>query len=373
MKAIVIHRASHNKTTMKSRLPRVLLVLMALAGAAGAAAVYVGPDRAREAWRSLQAAISPSSSTPAGRSAGDQLTARPEPLPRASAESRLEEPPAPPAEGKRLIPRASGRQAAVIKSAGPASVPVGAPAPVPAPAAAADPAVAQAPARRDAKAEPISKERPAAVTLAAAAFEFPADDAGRLLADKLTPPREVPLSPTPFVREPRPRPSGMPDDLKRDVAKLPPAGSGAATVVVGDERRSPQRGEPALDRPPLAAEADPARPQRLLWPAAPLAYVSSANPDETPALRYVGLPTTEAVTPQEDPTADSTRAALLAGRSVPMPVPPPPLRLTIPDPFENARVVELANPPAERDPPEPSFQRPQPPSLPMAEMPKKKP
>jgi hypothetical protein len=163
----------------------------------------------------------------------------------------------------------------------------------------------------------------------------------------------------------------MPEELKPHVAPLPPAGSGAATIVVGDERKTPQRAQPAFDRPPLAADADPQRPQRVLWPAAALAYAPSANPDATPSLRYVGLPIPDTVTPQDDPTSESARAALLAGTSVPAPVPPPPLRLTIPDPFENVRVVQLANPPAERDPPEPSFQRPQPPPLPVPELPKK--
>jgi hypothetical protein len=153
---------------------------------------------------------------------------------------------------------------------------------------------------------------------------------------------------------------------------LPPAVSQPATVIVQAERRSPQRGQAAIDRPPLAAEADPARPARPTWPPAPLAYAPSANPDAVPALRYVGLPVSDKVTPQDDPTAESGRAALLAGTSIPKPSPPPPLRLTIPDPFENARVVQLANPPAERDPPEPSFQRPQPPALPMPETPKPK-
>jgi hypothetical protein len=214
----------------------------------------------------------------------------------------------------------------------------------------------------------IAAKEPSAAAALAAAFEFPADESGRLLAERLTPPRQVPLAPTPFVQTPRPRPGGMP---------VPPAVAAPAPLVIGDERRSPQRGQPAVDRPPLAAEADPVRPQRPTWPAAALAYVSSPSADAVPALRYVGLPPSDMVTPRDDPAADSARAALLAGTSIPAPVPPPALRPTIPDPFPHARVVALQSPPAERDPPESSFQRPQPdaarPSVPSPVCPDRRP
>jgi hypothetical protein len=205
----------------------------------------------------------------------------------------------------------------------------------------------------------------AAAADASGAFLFPTDDSGRLLADRLTPPRDVPLAPTPYVREPRPRPTGMPDDLAPHLAKLPPPLPADAPVVLADERKSPVRPQPAVDRPPLAAEADPALPQRPTWPAQALAYAPSPDPNAVPPLRYVGLPVADVPTPQDDPAAESSSRAVLAGTAAPAPIAPPPLRLTIADPFENARVVQLANPPADRDPPEPAFARPQPPPMPM--------
>ena len=86
-------------------------------------------------------------------------------------------------------------------------------------------------------------------------------------------------------------------------ARLPPPAPASAPVVVGAERRPSQRGQPALDHPPLAAEPDPARPQRPAWPAASLAYAPSVNAEAVPSLRYVGLPVADTVTPQDDPTA----------------------------------------------------------------------
>ncbi len=342
----------------KSKLPRLLFALVVLLGAAMAVAVYVAPDRAREAWRSVQAKLDALSTVPAEPDARPE-SLRPAPPQSTSVPARLEKPAPAAVGGKAVVQPASARKVTAAKATEPAS------------AGAEGPAGAEAKAGAI-KSEPSGAPARATAALAEGSFEFPADESGRLLAERLTPPRQLPLAPAPYVREPQPRPAGMPDDLRPHVAKLPPVVSGPATVVVGDERRTPQRRQAAMDRPPLAAEADPARPQRPLWPAAPLAYTPSANPDVAPALRYVGLPVAEAVTPQDDPSADVSRKALLSGTSIPAPAPPPFLRLTIPDPFETARVVQLANPPAERDPPEPSFQRPQPPPLPMPEPAKKK-
>jgi hypothetical protein len=343
-------------------LARVLLAVLILLGTAAAIAVYVAPDRAREAWRSLQArveawstrSVEPGGSDGAPRTVPTNVNADP----RRSL-------PSPASSGKPLVQPASARKESAVRPATATGEPDRQP------IAAPNVLIAQLPPQAKAKADPSPSDAPPAAAQGDGPFQFPADAAGRLLADRLTPPRDVPLAPTPFVREPRPRSASMLDELKPHVAPLPPAGPGAAAVVIGDERRPPQRGQPAFDRPPLAAEADPQRPQRALWPAAPLAYAPSANSEATPALKYVGLPVADTVTAQDDPTADSARTALLAGTSVPPPVPPRPLRLAIPDPFENARVVQLVNPPAERDPPEPSFQRPQPPLLPVPE-PKKK-
>jgi hypothetical protein len=418
----------------KRRLLQIGLVFAALLGAALAIVVYVAPERAREAWHSLQGRLTASSSAPAdpstlaesavGPAQGPRDGARMEPRLETSATAGGGKPVVPAASGRKLIaakpstqiarasrvaakttaqskqgataaltnePSAAGALAAATKSAvatpGPtraettkpdatkpeATKPEAIKAGAIKPEATTKAAASSSASTAKEKDAPGKQPAPTAVVLAAAIFEFPADEAGRLLADKLTPPRETPLAHLPFVREPRPRLPGMPDNLAPHVAKLPPAVSGAPTVVVGDERRSAQRQQPSLDRPPLAVEMDPERPQRPLWAAAPLAYSPSANPDVAPALRYVGVPLADAVTPQDDPTADSSRTALLAGAKAPMPVPPPPLRLAIPDPFENARVVQLANPPAESHPPEPSFQRPQPPPLPMPEPQKKKP
>jgi len=323
-----------------------LLVLLIIGGAALAIACAWAPQEVGKAWRSIQALLEPekapeTDTQPAVNSAAavELASARKD-----NSATRPQNPGAP-------LRDSSSTKATVSENAA-AAKQVG--------SSVADPPAA-------AVAEPS-----AAAALAAALFEFPADEAGRLLAERLSPPARVPLAPTPFVREPRRRSPGMPEDLAPHLARLPPAVTPPAPLVVKAEQRSPQRGQPAIDRPPLAAEADPARPQRPTWPAAPLAYSSSVKPEAVPALRYVGLPPADAVAPQDDPTADSSRAVILASTSIPPPTPLPPLRLTIPDPFEHAAVVRLANPPADRDPPEPSFQRPQPPPLPMPEAPKEK-
>jgi hypothetical protein len=335
----------------KRRFIDLCLALFLLAGLGLGAAMVLAPDRAGDAWQSLQAAVE---SWTAGQA---EHVALPPPPP----------PPSPSPSKMVKAERAPKRADATVTAA---KVPKKHSLLVSSAEVAAEKAVAtESPAETVAQA---GKEDGAAPPAAAGTFEFPSDEAGRLLADRLTPPQHVPLAPMPPVREPQPRLSNPVDALISRAATLPPAVNGPAPLVVQAERRSPQRNQAALDRPPLAAEVDPARPTRPTWPVSSLAYAPSASAEAVPALRHVGVPVSDKITPQDDPTAESARAALLAGTSIPKPTAPPPLRLTIPDPFENARVVQLANPPAERDPPEPSFQRPQPPPLPMPEQPKAK-
>jgi hypothetical protein len=206
--------------------------------------------------------------------------------------------------------------------------------------------------------------------LAAAGFEFPPDEAGKLLEEKLTPPRKLPMPAYPFVDKPRPARVPAAEELGRHV-KLPPAEPSSGSSLLPDERRPHARTTAAIDSPPLAFEADPRRPARPTWPHPQLAYVQGPNPQRVPPLAALGRPHVERPTLQDDPTAVAARRSLLVPASLSPPVLPPPLRLTIPDPDEYRRIVHFANPPADHDLAVQHFQRPETPVLPVVEAKKK--
>jgi hypothetical protein len=209
--------------------------------------------------------------------------------------------------------------------------------------------------------------------LAAAGFEYPPDESGRLLQEKLTPPRKVQVAAFPFVTKPgQPRPA-IAEELGRHGPKLPGAeSSGAAAPVLPDERRMLAKAAPALDSPPLPLELVPDLPGRPTWPRPQLAHVPGPDPQQVPPLPQMGMPLTEKPALQDDPTAGAARESLLVPAQVSAPILPPLLRLSIPDPYQYQEVVRFDNPPPDRDPPAQGYQRPAVPALALSPPPKPK-
>lgn len=116
--------------------------------------------------------------------------------------------------------------------------------------------------------------------------------------------------------------------------------------------------------PLLAPIASP--PASLLLPAAPLAHASTPDPARISVRIATGLAPEARGRPPEwerpqlatDPTAELSREFALSAPSGLREIPPPFLRLNIPDPFEQIAIAELHNPPPENDPPVTPFTRP---------------
>jgi hypothetical protein len=175
-------------------------------------------------------------------------------------------------------------------------------------------------------------------------FRFPADKGGQILSQILRPEATA---------------KGLHGDVppaRRDLK--PPTGVAQPETPLaqgpgGLPQRELQRPAPPV-RPRMLAEGAPLsgqdpqapRPSRQALPTGPLAQQSARDPAAPTPLPYIGLILTDRV-PLDDPTADlSLRAALAAeppARATPVPFAPE----NLPDPFANARTVQLKAPPAE--------------------------
>lgn len=221
-------------------------------------------------------------------------------------------------------------------------------------------------ARPEAAAEEQAPAPRSSETVAATDFKFPTDDAGKLLEERLTPPRQVTLPPMPFASEPRPWRAAKLDRLPDRLRPLPQADVPAQPRRLQSEVPIQRRPRPALDLPPLAGgDFDPMRPARPELPSGPKAYVASPNPDTPPPLPVLARQQTEVIAVTTDPTVDRSRQAALVVVSVLRDQPAPFLRLTIPDPFEHIRLVQLRMPPPDADEPASPTSRPPVPAMPV--------
>lgn len=131
---------------------------------------------------------------------------------------------------------------------------------------------------------------------------------------------------------------------------------------VGTVGQAPVR--PSADIPPLASDSGVSRPERPLLAAGPLAYVPPRDPSRVPLVVGGSRPDAARSTIVADPTENASRARALAAAPPLRDRQAPPLRLSVPDPFEFENLLALRRPPADADPPAPCFARPARPTLP---------
>ncbi len=229
-------------------------------------------------------------------------------------------------------------------------------APAPAPVNAAEPPVlvAQTPSAR-------VKEQSAE----SAGFAFPTDLAGKHLEERLTPPRQVPALPVPFTQTPLPWRWAKLDSAAERSRLLPPTETPSGPRILPEERRSTAKRRPTLDVSLLTSETDPARPTVPFLPAGLLVSAPSPDPVVAPPLAPIARLIPDVPTVSSDPTGDGSRRAAMTILSVLRDQPAPFLRLTIPNPFENAQAVRVRTPIPDADEPAASSSRPPLPPFPV--------
>jgi len=190
------------------------------------------------------------------------------------------------------------------------------------------------------------------------------------LAERLVPPQQVSVPALPMTGEPaEPRAFGA-EQERRHLWALPFGIFPGAAISLTTEQRPGNWKRPVLDIPSLASESEPTTPTTPVQPVALRAYVSSQNPWQPPILARFPLPNEPLTRPDEDPSAASAFSFLTVAVPLATPNSAPLLRMAIADPFEQIRIVRLANPPADLDDPVAGQDRPALPKLPMVEPPK---
>lgn len=241
------------------------------------------------------------------------------------------------------------------------------PAPSAKPAAAVEaPQPEEEPAAKEEPAEPAEPEAPAETPKEEQAEEPAAegqvalvdDTATQLLRERLSPPKQPTVSPPAGSREPSGREVGAVELLSLSLFKLPGADVSKEPGLLPSERLRTPFTHPALDVPPLAFAPDPVRPDVPKLPVGPRAFVASPDARRTPHIERFPRDAEPPVLPADDPSASASRGVITTALALPAPVPAPPQLLSIPDPFEHARAVELREPPPDADPPVASHVRP---------------
>ncbi|MBC8115550.1 MAG: hypothetical protein H7062_14290 [Candidatus Saccharimonas sp.] len=185
----------------------------------------------------------------------------------------------------------------------------------------------------------------------------------QFLSERLVPPQQITMPTLPMTAQPAPARTFGAEKVRSHLWSLPFSAFPGAPTTLTHERLPADWRRPVLDVPTLASDSDPLRPVFPQQPVASRAYVSSPNPLQTPALARFPLPTEPAVKLVDDPGSDSAHRLLTSAVPLATPNPATFLRLSIPDPFEQLRVIRLANPPADSDGPDASQERPPLPKL----------
>jgi hypothetical protein len=194
-------------------------------------------------------------------------------------------------------------------------------------------------------------------------FAFPADSVGQMLKQRLTPPSQVSIPLLPATSQSQPQSLRAPDRLPVTLWHLPYAEFPRAPNVLADEQQRIAWHHAALDIPSLAAEVDPARPLIPQMPVSARAFVVSSEPNSVPSVPRPDRANESRPQVKDDPTATAAHRVIVAPLTPAQPVPPPLLRLSIPDPFAYLRPVQLRDAPPDNDPPAASLVRPARPTL----------
>ena len=185
----------------------------------------------------------------------------------------------------------------------------------------------------------------------------------QFLAERLVPPQQFTMPTLPMTAQPAaPRTFGA-EKVRPHLWSLPFGAFPGVPTALTHERLPADWRRPVLDLPTLATESEPFRPVVPQQPVAPRAYVSAPNPLQMPELVRFPPPTESTVRAADDPSAGSAHTLLTVAVPLATPNPATFLRLSIPDPFEQLRVIRLANPPIDSDGPDASQERPPLPKL----------
>lgn len=185
----------------------------------------------------------------------------------------------------------------------------------------------------------------------------------QFLAERLVPPAQVTMPVLPMTTQPAPPRTFGAEKVRPHLWSLPFGAFPGAPTTLTHERLPADWRRPVLDLPTLASDSDPIRPVVPQQPVAPRAYVTAPNPLQSPVLGRFPLPMEPVARVADDPSAESAHRLLTSAVPLATPNPATFLRLSIPDPFEQLRVIRLASPPADSDGPDASQERPPLPKL----------
>jgi hypothetical protein len=177
-------------------------------------------------------------------------------------------------------------------------------------------------------------------------FAFPADGVGKQLEERLTPPRQAPLQPVPYVAEPKPRRDSKLD--RPPELALPSLEPPAGPRLLPSEQPRVRKPRPTVDVPPLAMDLNPRLPTAVWFAERPRAAASSPDPL---ALGPKGPAAIELPSVANDPTTQQSRGFVLNSPTPWRTEPAAPISLAVPDPFALKRAFGLHGSPPDRDDP----------------------
>jgi|GEM_PF-3709337 len=177
-------------------------------------------------------------------------------------------------------------------------------------------------------------------------FAFPSDGVGKELEARLTPPRQAPLQPVPFVAEPKSRRDGKLD--RPPELALPSLEPPVGPRLLPSEQLRSRKPRPAVDVPPLAIELNPRLPSVVWFTERPRAAAPGSDPL---ALGPKGPAGIELPGVANDPTTQQSRGFVLNSPTPWRTEPAGPISLAVPDPFASKRAFGMQSSPPDRDDP----------------------
>lgn len=196
-------------------------------------------------------------------------------------------------------------------------------------------------------------------------FQFRDDELGKLESERLPPPRTVPLPAVPWVSAPTARPAQFPEATDRQIWTFGVAAPSGESRSLPIEHPAIGRVLPTLDRPLPPEFTTALVPQQPEFPIGGRTRYITPNPEDVPPLAATLTLFDPKPQIQDDPSAASAWKSLLAPLAFAEPLAPAPERLTILDPFDYLRHVQVKVPLADAHAPSVSYERPAPVLMPV--------
>lgn len=213
----------------------------------------------------------------------------------------------------------------------------------------------------------------------APSLPVPADAGDKLLQERLAPPRVLPIpgpefSSIPHRHSPRLERRALDEAESLPAATVgPPARPEARPGLRPEAGRTPAVPPIPTEVPPFPDGATLALPPRRELPAGAKAYAEAPDPFKPSPLPLLVWQPVEDKKQTDDPTGKAAERAVLTAGAILRTVAAPLFRVSVPDPFENRRAVELLDLPPEPVHVESKTDRPRRPELPQPEKPAAKP